>query len=155
MTYEKFLIECVARVANGVEAISLADCVRVIGAVVVLAIVVLGFIAFLNGLFDEFSKYFEKKRTRKRYLKKHRFDRFRINALPNQNFLVYEDMDEGGEFPLYVLTNPYNAQLICDVLNMDKIGAEYTLKGFKKLSDSLQAEDIENLKTTENSGEKE
>lgn len=107
------------------------------------------------SVFQLISDYLEKKCTRKQYLKKHRFDRFRINALPNQNFLVYEDMDEGGEFPLYVLTNPYNAQLICDVLNMDKIGAEYTPKGFKKLSDSLQAEDIENLKTTENSGEKE
>ncbi len=109
----------------------------------------------IGSSFDSFLDYLEKKRIRKKYLKQHRFDRFRINALPNQNFLVYEDMDEGGEFPLYVLTNPYNAQLICDVLNMDKIGAEYTPKGFKKLSDSLQAEDIENLKTTENSGEKE
>lgn len=155
MTYEEFLIECVTRVANGTDAVSFADCVRVCAAMVFLGIIVFGFIAFLNGLFDEFSKYLEKKRTRKQYLKKHRFDRFRINALPNQNFLVYEDMDEGGEFPLYVLTNPYNAQLICDVLNMDKIGAEYTPKAFKKLSDSLQAEDINNLKTTENSGEKE
>lgn len=109
----------------------------------------------IGSFFDSFLDYLEKKRIRKKYLKQHRFDRFRIDALPNQNFLVYEDMDEGGEFPLYVLTNPYNAQLICDVLNMDKIGAKYTPKGFKKLSDSLQAEDIENLKTTENSGEKE
>ena len=120
-----------------------------------LSLVVVSICFLVLKLFNASVDYLEKKRTRKWYLKKHRFDRFRINALPNQNFLVYEDMDEGGEFPLYVLTNPYNAQLICDVLNMDKIGAEYTPKGFKKLSDSLQAEDIENLKTTENSGEKE
>lgn len=119
------------------------------------SLVVVSICFLVLKLFNASVDYLEKKRTRQWYLKKHRFDRFRINALPNQNFLVYEDMDEGGEFPLYVLTNPYNAQLICDVLNMDKIGAEYTPKGFKKLSDSLQAEDIENLKTTENSGEKE
>lgn len=119
------------------------------------SLVVVSICFLVLKLFNASVDYLEKKRTRKRYLKKHQFDRFRIDTLPNQNFLVYEDMDEGGEFPLYVLTNPYNAQLICDVLNMDKIGAEYTPKGFKKLSDSLQAEDIENLKTTENSGKKE
>lgn len=125
--------------------------------------IVLGFIFFCTFLFvgtvsdtfDLLSQYFEKKRTRKKYLKEHRFDRFRIDALPNGDFLVYEDLDEGGQFPLLALTNPYNAQDICDILNMDRIGKRYSPKAFKRLSDSLQAEDINNLKTTENGGEKE
>lgn len=125
--------------------------------------IVLGFIFFfaflfvgtVSDIFDLLSQYFEKKRTRKKYLKEHRFDRFRIDALPNGDFLVYEDLDEVGQYPLHALTNPYNAQDICDILNMDKIGKRYTPKAFKKLSDSLQAEDINNLKTTENGGEKE
>lgn len=125
--------------------------------------IVLGFIFFcaflfvgaVSNTFDLLSQYFEKKRTRKKYLKEHRFDRFRIDALPNGDFLVYEDLDEVGQYPLLSLTNPYNAQDICDIMNMDKIGKRYTPKAFKKLSDSLQAEDINNLKTTENGGEKE
>lgn len=110
--------------------------------------------AVVGSSFDSFFDYLEKKRIRKKYLKKHRFDRFRIDALPNGNFLVYEDLDEVGQYPLLALTNPYNAQDICDILNMDKIGKRYTPRAFKKLSDSLQAEDINN-KVHLDSGEKE
>lgn len=124
----------------------------VFGGLILLCLFICGIV---GSAFDSFLDYLEKKHTRKKYLKEHRFDRFRIDALPNGNFLVYEDLDEVGQYPLHALTNPYNAQDICDILNMDKIGKRYTPKAFKKLSDSLQAEDINNLKSTENGGEKE
>lgn len=159
MTSEEFLYKIIADVSNQIaekpSMQSLSGLLSVFLSFGMFFLLVTSLTMFICQIFDFLMEYLEKKRTRKKYLKEHRFDRFRINALPNDNFLVYEDLDEGGQFPLYVLTNPYNAQDICDILNMDKIGKRYTPKAFKKLSDSLQAEDINNLKTTENGGEKE
>lgn len=155
MTIDDVIVECLIRLANGVEINSLYDCFRACGALTALTVLVLGAVCFFSATFELLFDYCEKKRIRKKYLKEHRFDRFRIDTLPNGNFLVYEDLDEVGQYPLHALTNPYNAQDICDILNMDRIGKRYTPKAFKKLSDSLQAEDINNLKTTENGGEKE
>lgn len=155
MTIDELIIEIVSRNLGHVEFNSFADGFRLSVAMVLMILMVWGSINFTVRIFDCVTSYLEKRYTRKKYLKKHRFDRFRIDALPNGDFLVYEDLDEGGQFPLLALTNPYNAQDICDILNMDRIGKRYTPKAFKKLSDSLQAEDINNLKTTENGGEKE
>lgn len=155
MTIDELIIEIVSRNLGHVEFNSFADGFRLSVAMVLMILMVWGSINFTVRIFDCVTSYLEKRYTRKKYLKKHRFDRFRVEAILNDQFLIYEDLDECGDFPLYALTNPYNAQDICDILNMDKIGKRYTPKAFKKLSDSLQAEDINNLKTTENGGEKE
>lgn len=155
MTIDELIIEIVSRNLGHVEFNSFADGFKLSIALVIMFLMVWALIQLIVGIFDSVILYLEKRYTRKKYLKKHRFDRFRVEAILNDQFLIYEDLDECGDFPLYVLTNPYNAQDICDILNMDKIGKRYTPKAFKKLSDSLQAEDINNLKTTENGGEKE
>lgn len=155
MTYDELIIEVILRNLGQIEFTSFADGFRLSLAIIMMMIMLSALVDFVVRVFDCVLTHLEKKRTRKQYLKKHRFDHFRIDALPNGNFLVYEDLDEVGQYPLLALTNPYNAQDICDILNMDKIGKRYTPKAFKKLSDSLQAEDINNLKTTENGGEKE
>lgn len=155
MTIDELIIEIVSRNLGHVEFNSFADGFRLSVAMVLMILMVWGSINFTVRIFDCVTSYLEKRYTRKKYLKKHRFDRFRVEAIPNDQFIIYEDLDEFGQYPLLYLTNPYNAQDICDIMNMDKIGKRYTPKAFKKLSDSLQAEDINNLKTTENGGEKE
>ncbi len=123
--------------------------------------------AFWFLAFNSFIDSLDRKADRKRYLQTHRFDRFRVVSFGKDKFEIFEYI--GADSPPYsvLYCNDFrNADKICQILNCDFLGEQYTEKKFLKLDDFYtkrllkevstrnRAEDINNLKDPQKEGER-
>lgn len=126
-------------------------------------LLLLFFFFLVNALMD----FLDRKADRKRYLQTHRFDRFRVLQFGKDKFEIFEYI--GADNPPYsvLYCNDFrNADKICQILNCDFLGEQYTEKKFLKLDDFYtkrllkevstrnRAEDINNLKDPQKEGER-
>lgn len=130
-------------------------------------IVLLLCFALLGSLSVTLVNSFDRKADRRQYLQTHRFDRFRVVSFGKDKFEIFEYI--GADSPPYsvLYCNDFrNADKICQILNCDFLGEQYTEKKFLKLDDFYtkrllkevstrnRAEDINNLKDPQKEGER-
>lgn len=133
-----------------------SDVATVAFKIVGIAMLYVAFLLFLIMCFDNFTSWWENKHFLKEYLKKHRFEHFRVEPFVDGTYVVVEDMGtDGSPLAITYCNNFHNANLMCDVLNCDFLGECYSERKRKKLSSCSEQFTNKILKTTENGGEKE
>lgn len=109
----------------------------------------------VTQLFDSILNYFGKRRDRKKYFEKHRFDRFRVEQTENSRFNVVEYIEGDYSFVIVRCDNFYNADFICQILNCDCLGAQYHPITYKRLLNCSKQLTNKNLKSTKSGERKE
>lgn len=125
------------------------------------------FMIFCFFLLNAFIDKIERKADIKRYLQTHCFDRFRVEPFTKNEYVIAEYIcADCPPYDVLHCKNFINADKICQILNCDFFGEQYTEKkelkfsnlDFKRISKELSnrncAEDINNFKDPQKEGER-